>query len=156
MASENKQTVTAIPVVFVCPNKGSICRAKDQATMASKKSRVRKYRPLRISRTKYFAGMAALISFNVLDDSWVCHCIEEGGGLPVHWNVGLRAFFTVFTGMSRHEGGDASSLIPNVYLSSRAASDLALDLARKIWSTWVKAWKRNWFVARVQRLFVYS
>ena len=35
--------------------------------MASKKSRARKYRPLPISRTKYVAGMAALISLNVLD-----------------------------------------------------------------------------------------
>jgi len=118
MTSENKQRVTEIPVVFVCPNKGSIRRARDQAAMARKKSRVRKYRPLRISRTKYFAGMAALISSNVLDDitphDFVIVLKREGGS-RAHWNVGLRAFFAVFTGMSRHEGGGASSLIPNVF-----------------------------------------
>jgi len=38
----------------------------------------------------------------------------------------------VFTLVSRHERDGANSLISNVYLSSRAASDLALDLGRKI------------------------
>jgi len=115
MASENEQTVTAIPVVFACPNKGSIRRARDQAAMASKKSRVRKYRPLRRSRTKYFGGMAALISFNVLDDitshEFVIVLKREGGGSPLHWNVDLGAFFAVFTRMSRHKRGGATSLI---------------------------------------------